>query len=285
MRLSHSTIALLISTSLLWLGTACEPDGDEPGAEDAAQTVDTTGSDTSPTDSDLPDSSPSDVGESDDVEDADQGGDTATEDTSVEDEDTAVTDSGADTADTSPTDTDTTPMETDSGGDSGADATSSASWQQCQSSSDCILRKNNCCGWCGNASMSDLDAVNKNRVKIHENAVCPSGPSGCPKCLQGPIPAGFEARCRDSQCRPIDLSAHTSCTKDTDCVVEPLECCRDCQTDTNPDALVAIHKKERSKVQNLLCQKPHRACLRCPFKIPSTKAVCRSGNCQLATSP
>ena len=130
--------------------------------------------------------------------------------------------------------------------------------------------------------MSDLDAVNKNMVKEHEKAVCPNSMPICPACVAGPIPPGFKARCENSACRKVDLSNFNTCKTSADCRVRTLDCCEDCQADTNRGALVAIAKKDAMAVKKRLCGSSPPACLRCRVNYPSgVKAVCNNGRCQL----
>lgn len=156
-------------------------------------------------------------------------------------------------------------------------------WRVCSQSSDCTLAKDNCCGWCGTATLSDLDPVHRNKVSDQQNDVCNDPNPICPLCAQGPIPDGLRANCQSGVCHEIDLRPFQSCMKDEQCRVRTLDCCEDCQADTNRDALVAINRNDASQVKQALCPTPSPTCANCPVTYPSdVSAVCNNnGRCVL----
>mgnify|MGYP006280217217 CR=1 FL=1 len=285
------TLGLMLVAALVVGSVGCNSD---PGSEKSGDDSGVGDSWTQVTDADDDDVGAADTESAKDtVEDAsvvDSGNDTSAADISPDVEDTSGEDTsdvvvdvvedtsgGGDVADTSDATSDGGSDGSD-GGDAGDAA--AGSWSSCSKSSECMLRKNNCCGWCGKPMLSDLDAVNRNRTSQHDKAVCPQ-PKPCPLCVSAPIPPGFKARCKKSMCQKVDLSSYNSCTLDTDCRVRTLDCCEDCRSDTNKGALVAINVNQASKVKKALCP-PNPTCARCPISYPSSvKAVCQQGTCKL----
>lgn len=195
--------------------------------------------------------------------------------------DTTPTDTSSDIDDTMPADgTSESDVVTDAPSPDGGDR----SWRQCMESSDCILTKNNCCGWCGTATMDKLDAVHRDRTDAHFKDVCPNPNSTpCPACLEGPIPESFEAHCAANTCEKIDLDPYQQCTRDSECRIRTLDCCENCQADVSTEALVAINSSEADQVRQALCPTTSPGCAECPIQYPSgVAATCNSdGRCVL----
>jgi len=201
--------------------------------------------------------------------------------------DDATTDGGE--RDTTPSDT-PSDLEDTASRDSAADTVSDTSssdgggqnWRHCTGSSDCTLTKNNCCGWCGTATLADLDAVHRDRTDAHFKDVCPN-PSGvvCPLCAQGPIPDSFEAHCAANTCEKIDLEPYQQCTRDSECRIRTLDCCENCQADVSTEALVAIHADDADQVRQALCPTANPVCADCPIQYPpGVTATCNNdGRC------
>jgi len=109
----------------------------------------------------------------------------------------------------------------------------------CLKNSDCMLADQTCCGKCGgDVSLADKAAINVGSFTTWHGDVCGTQPA-CPPCV--PVSGPFQAVCdQTGMCRTEDFSAQKACTRDADCIAQPVDCCPCGQlTDNDVTALKA----------------------------------------------
>ena len=189
-------------------------------------------------------------------------------DTSIDGED----DTGDDTADDT---------EDDVGEDTDDSDATAPHWSDCAVPSNCVLRANTCCGVCGQPELSDMDAVNEDRVDAHYDDVCPD-PGPCPDCVQEYNPY-LIASCQEQTCTGYDVrqEAFTECSVDSDCKLRTRECC-ECGGTTEPHMLIAVAKSGELEYRELVCD-PDTDCPEClPVYPDNAEAVCNdAGHCEV----
>jgi hypothetical protein len=156
----------------------------------------------------------------------------------------------------------------------------------CARNEDCTLAITDCCGPCGEPSLTDYAAIAGSRAEDHFARVCPDPDAlPCPGCAVLPNPS-LGATCEAGRCvgydvRALELSA---CTADDDCRVRTRDCC-ECGGATDPSALIAVRADARADYAALVCD--DLACPECVPVYPDTvEAFCAAdGHCDVRPAP
>jgi hypothetical protein len=168
----------------------------------------------------------------------------------------------------------------DDGGDAAGDAGHS-DWLRCDSTSDCVVVSQSCCGTCGAPTRGDAIAINRAADSEHAQLAC-EDEVGCPACAPLFIDPTLVATCRAGACELVDLRRHpaSACAQDSDCKVRTPDCC-ECGGDTEPGRLVGIAASAERDYAALVCD-PDSACPECAPIYPSEVTVeCSSaGRCE-----
>ncbi len=173
---------------------------------------------------------------------------------------------------------------------SGSGPTSTATggppeFTDCNTSSECSLVAQTCCGVCDMPQIGDMTAINNKYAQDYNLFVCGDPPPPCPGCAAFPNPNLYaycdslgvgEGNCVAADVRKNEIGA---CTKDAECQLRfGLECCESCVG--NPDDLVAINIKNGQWLSKQVCDPDHFGCPDCaPQYPPGAKALCVKGSC------
>jgi len=144
------------------------------------------------------------------------------------------------------------PCGLDCGQDSPGVCQAPGGWGACGGPGDCGLAFDSCCGPCGLPQAGDYDAVNHQQEALHQQQVCPGGPSVCPACAQGVNP-DLAAFCEAKSCNVISVSKHpiSACTKDDECAVRAPQCC-DCGT-LDPGQYIGLRADQQFAYEAQVC--------------------------------
>ena len=124
----------------------------------------------------------------------------------------------------------------------------------CDNTSQCTLASRTCCDVCGEAELSDFQALNVDQLDAHEAELCGDAIPMCPGCPSLPRNPNFFATCDQGTCAAHDLRTHQAarCTQDDDCTIAPAACC-DCNASNEPNDVVAIHRENLDLFREAQC--------------------------------
>lgn len=155
-----------------------------------------------------------------------------------------------------------------------------AAWASCTVNSDCTLGANSCCGVCGAPPLDDVDAVNKEQLEAHFNAVCPE-PLPCRNCGMTNNP-NLLSTCSAGACKAVDVrhDSVSECTTDDDCRLRVTGCC-ECGGSTASGDLIAINILSGDDEYRALVCDENTACPECaPIYPTDVEAYCaRDAHC------
>ena len=161
-----------------------------------------------------------------------------------------------------------------------------SNFKPCQSSADCSLVPQTCCGVCGVPELEDVLSVNVQFQNDHKLKVCGDPPPPCPYCATEPNPNLYAfceigimgGTCVAEDIRKSDLSA---CQTDSDCSLRfGLNCCEPCGGSSSD--LVAINRSQLGALEARKCDAAE-ACDECVPNYPNgVTTTCTAGQCQVA---
>lgn len=160
----------------------------------------------------------------------------------------------------------------------GAGGVSTAAFSSCQRHTDCVLTDRGCCTSCGEESLANVVAVNREDVTGYHEAACGLAPAACSSCSSFYNPY-LVARCVDGQCTASDLfqAPFTECSVWEDCHLRSNGCCP-CQ-DGAP--LISVSVTQEPLLRSQLCD-ADATCDDCSsFSVTDVDAGCRDGRCVL----
>lgn len=155
----------------------------------------------------------------------------------------------------------------------------------CSGPGQCILDITGCCGKCGDAVLSDYDAINRDQAAAHRAAVCTDPAPACPKCATMMNP-NLVAFCRESRCVGVDVRTDVvaECAKDDDCRLRAGNgCCEACSV-VDVSQLIALSKTRGGELEAQVCDPLAGACPPCVPVYPSgVTATCNTATkrCQV----
>jgi hypothetical protein len=162
-----------------------------------------------------------------------------------------------------------------SGGVGGASVGPFAS---CQRHVDCVVTHRGCCTSCGEQSLANVVALNREQVAGYREAACGSEPPSCSPCSSFSNPY-LVARCVEGQCTTSDLfqAPFTECAVSEDCTLRSNSCCP-CQQGA---PLISVSVAQESQLRTQLCD-ADAACDDCAsVSVTDVDAGCRDGRCVL----
>jgi len=146
-------------------------------------------------------------------------------------------------------------------------------FDRCDGAAQCQLATTGCCGKCGEAVLTDFDAIARDQYDAHFRVVCPE-PLPCPKCATLMTP-NLLAFCRSERCVGIDVRADvlSECTKDDDCRLRAGNgCCENCAV-AELSALIAVSKSKGGELEAQVCDPLAGACPPCVPVYPAGVAA------------
>lgn len=151
----------------------------------------------------------------------------------------------------------------------------------CTVPSECVFAIIDCCGPCGEPSLSDYDAINAEYLDEHHAVVCTDPDPICPGCAVMPNPELITTCDATGHCLGLDTGAEdlSLCTVDEDCRIRARDCC-ECGASMSYDNLIAIRTDAEAEYSDLVCD-PDTGCFECAPEYPGdVQAVCDDdGHC------
>lgn len=128
----------------------------------------------------------------------------------------------------------------------------------CEYNADCVVVSESCCGVCGNASRTDMTAVNSAHLTEHFDSVCEGG-IGCPACAGEPD-RNLVAECVSNHCVARDLRTAPveACEQNSDCTIRVAACCECGAEATGP--YIAVNASLEGEYEALVCDPRAGAC-------------------------
>lgn len=164
------------------------------------------------------------------------------------------------------------------GGDGGAnDGGPSPDVTACKAAGECVIVPHSCCGQCGAATKSDMEAINATKLSAYRQS-CAGTP--CPACFMQQDP-NLQAVCVAGACKPlvVNADAMSACTTSADCQLRFAECCECGAT----GGLIALAKGKLAAYHDAICA-PDATCGKClPLYPADAVAVCNTstGHCEV----
>ena len=154
-------------------------------------------------------------------------------------------------------------------------------WAFCETSEECTVRPESCCGSCGVATPEDMIGVNASLSTVYRDEVACAGDSiGCPECAAPPDP-NLYAVCESNRCEARDLrraDLGRGCNEDSDCILVNPTCCGGCG-ELGREQLITILSDNRSALRDELDCSADIACPPCVGEPASNlRAICSYAN-------
>lgn len=162
-----------------------------------------------------------------------------------------------------------------SGGVSGV---SVAAFVSCQRHVDCVVTHRGCCTSCGEESLANVVALNRDEVATYRDAACGSEAAVCSPCTSFSNPY-LVARCVDGQCAASDLfqAPFSECEVSEDCHLRSNACCP-CQQGA---PLISVSVVQEPQLRAQLCD-ADTTCDDCSsVSVTDVDGGCRDGHCVL----
>jgi hypothetical protein len=153
-----------------------------------------------------------------------------------------------------------------------------APFASCQQHVDCVVTYLGCCASCGEQSIANMVAINREDVTGYHAASCGFEPPVCSSCSSFYDPY-LVARCVDGQCTALDLfqAPFNECTVSDDCHLRTNTCCP-CQAGVS---LISASLAQEPELRALLCD-ADATCDDCSsLSVTDVDAGCREGRCVL----
>lgn len=149
---------------------------------------------------------------------------------------------------------------------------------ECERSSQCVIRSATCCGNCGAATATDYVALPTDEVVAYATATCADeGSPACPRCAAANDP-WLVAVCNGGECEGFDLREEslTECVSPSDCVLAARTCC-DCGLLGVGETLA--YNPARGTPAEYVCDLDVPSCPPCVPTFDGLTAGCVSGRC------
>lgn len=161
------------------------------------------------------------------------------------------------------------------GAKGGSGGTLEEDWFACKDTSECVVRRNQCCELCGPSGGDDAIAVHRDhRAELGEQ-LCLNQDEPCPDVDCALQPSYVLPFCIEGKCTAVDIRKDklTSCGDDGQCRLRwDTTCCEACSS--SEELLVAVNNQ--LDWEKTVCGEEFTACPPCapPEYPPNARAVC-----------